>query len=108
MSTIEDFQELQLRVGTVLTAETHDGTRKSAYKLLIDLGPWGEKQSSAQVTDRYRPDELVGRQVVVVTGMPPRRVAGYRSDVLILGALTDSGAVLLNPDAAVAPGSEVA
>ena len=108
MSTIEDLQTLQLRVGTVLSAETHDGARKSACELLVDLGPWGEKQSSAQVTDNYRPDDLVGRQVVVVTGMPPRRVAGYRSDVLILGALTDSGVVLLNPDAAVAPGSEVA
>ncbi len=91
-----------------MAAEIHDGARHPAYKLLIDLGALGKKQSSAQITDRYRPEELVGRQVVAVTGLPPRRVGDYRSDVLILGALTEDGVVLLNSDSAVDPGSEVA
>jgi tRNA-binding protein len=108
MPTIEDFQDLQLRVGTVLTAEAHVGARRPAYQLLIDFGPLGEMQSSAQITDRYQPEELVGRQVVAVTGLPPRHIGGFRSDVLILGALTASGVVLLSTDAAVDPGSEVA
>lgn len=108
MPTIEDFQDLQLRVGTVLTAEAHVGARRPAYQLLIDFGPLGEMQSSAQITDGYQPGELVGRQVVAVTGLPPRHIGGFRSDVLILGALTASGVVLLSTDAAVDPGSEVA
>lgn len=108
MPTIEDFQDLQLRVGTVLTAEAHVGARRPAYQLLIDFGPLGEMQSSAQIADRYQPEELVGRQVVAVTGLPPRHIGGFRSDVLILGALTASGVVLLSTDAAVDPGSEVA
>lgn len=108
MPTIEDFQALQLRIGTVVAAETHDGAKRPAYKLLIDLGALGDKQSSAQITDRYQPEDLVGRQVVAVTGLPPRRVGDYRSDVLILGALTDDGVVLLSSDVTVDPGSEVA
>ncbi len=108
MPTIEDFQALQLRVGTVVTAEIHEGARRPAYKLLIDVGTLGHKQSSAQIAANYQPDELVGRQVVVVTGFVPRQVGDYRSDVLILGAVTDSGVVLLNSDTEVDPGSEVA
>lgn len=97
-----------MRVGTVLTAEAHVGARRPAYLLLIDFGPLGEMQSSAQITDRYQPEELVGRQVVAVTGLPPLYIGDFRSDVLILGALTASGVVLLNTDVAVDPGSEVA
>ena len=108
MPTIEDFRDLQLRVGTVLTAQAHVGARRPAYQLLIDFGPLGEMQSSAQITDRYQPEELVGRQVVAVTGLPPLQIGDFRSDVLILGALTASGVVLLNTDAAVDTGSEVA
>jgi tRNA-binding protein len=91
MPTIEDFQDLQLRIGTVLTAEAHVGARRPAYQLLIDFWPLGDMQSSAQITDRYQPEELVGRQVVAVTGLPPRHIGGFRSDVLILGASTASG-----------------
>ncbi|MEE8491317.1 MAG: tRNA-binding protein [Acidimicrobiia bacterium] len=108
MPTIEDFQDLQLRVGTVLTVEAHVGARRPAYQLLINFGPLGEMQSSAQIADRYQPEELIGRQVVAVTGLPPLNIGGFRSDVLILGALTASGVVLLNTDVAVDPGNEVA
>ncbi len=108
MPTIEDFQNLQLRVGTVLTVEAHVGARRPAYQLLIDFEPLGEMQSSAQITDRYQPGELVGRQVVAVTGLPPLNIGGFRSEGLILGALSASGVALLNTDAAVDPGNEVA
>lgn len=97
-----------MRVGTVLTVQAHVGARHTAYELLIDFGPLGELKSSAQITDRYQPEELVGRQVVAVTGLPPLHISDFRSDVLILGALTSSGVVLLDTDVAVDPGSEVA
>jgi tRNA-binding protein len=106
--TIDDLHGLQIRAGTVVRAEVHDSARDPAYRLWIDFGPLGEKQSSAQITDRYTPEGLVGRQVIAVAGFEPRRVGGFRSDVLVLGALVDGGVVLLAPDAEVPPGSEIA
>ncbi|MEN8042007.1 MAG: tRNA-binding protein [Actinomycetota bacterium] len=106
--TFEDFEALGMRVGIVLRAEPNDGARDAAYKLWIDLGSGEPVQSSAKITDRYRSDDLVGRQVVVVTGFESLRVGGFRSDVLVLGALTEGGVVLLEPDTEVPPGSPVA
>ena len=108
MPTIDDFAALEIRAGTVLRAEANTGSRHPAFKLWIDFGELGELQTSAKITDRYGASELVGRQVVAVTGLEPLRVGGFRSDVLVLGALTDEGVVLLNIDAAVPPGSVVA
>ena len=107
MPTIDDFEQLALRIGTVTRAELHQASRHPAIKLWIDFGPLGERQSSAKVTDRYQPSDLVGRQIVAVTGFPAMRVGGFRSDVLVLGALTDDGVVLLNVDESVPPGSVV-
>jgi tRNA-binding protein len=106
--TLEEFEALGLRVGTVVRAEANDGARDPAYKLWIDLGSTEPVQSSAKITDRYEADALVGRQVIVVTGFAPMRVGGFRSDALVLGALTDDGVVLLAPGETVAPGSIVA
>lgn len=108
MPTISDWHELAVRVGTVVRAETNEGSRRPAYRLWIDFGEFGVLQSSAKITDRYEEGSLVGTQVVAVTGFDPIRVAGFRSDVLILGALTPDGVVLLRPDTPVAPGSEIA
>ncbi|WKZ82971.1 MAG: tRNA-binding protein [Acidimicrobiia bacterium] len=108
MPNIDDWSSLQVRAGTVLRAEPNDGARQPAYRLWIDFGPDGVLQSSAKITDRYTAEELVGRQIVAVTGFEPMRVAGFRSDVLVLGALTSEGVVLLRPDHPVAPGAEVA
>lgn len=108
MPTLDDWHELAVRIGTVLRAENNDGARDPAYRLWIDFGPYGEVQSSAKITDLYSIDELVGRQVVAVTGFPPLRVGGFRSDVLVLGALTDAGVVLLQPDRPVSDGADVA
>lgn len=106
--TLEEFEALGLRVGTVVRAESNDGARDPAYRLWIDLGSQGPVQSSAKVVDRYETDDLVGRQVVVVTGFAPIRVGGFRSDVLVLGVLTDDGVVLLAPSEPVPPGSTIA
>lgn len=108
MPTIEDFEALMIRTGRVLGAEPNTESRHPALKLWIDFGELGELQSSAKITDGYTASDLVGRQVVAVTGMEPMRVGGFRSDVLVLGAMTDQGVVLLNIDAPVPPGSEVA
>ncbi len=95
-------------MGTILTARPHPTARKPSLQLSIDFGDAGVKQSSAQLTERYSPDRLVGRQVAAVLGFPPRRVADYTSEVLVLGAMvSDSDVVLLQPDQPVANGARI-
>lgn len=106
--TFEDFEALGLVVGTVLRAETNDGARDPAYKLWIDLGTGDVAQSSAKITDLYGIGDLIGRQIIVVTGFEPIQVGGFRSDVLVIGALTTNGVVLVTADTEVPPGATVA
>lgn len=108
MPTIDDFEALAIRAGIVLRAEPNEAARHPSIKLWIDFGSLGELQSSAKITDRYTPADLIGRQVVAVTGFEPMRVAGFRSDVLVLGAMENGQVVLLNIDDPVAPGSVIA
>jgi len=98
--TFEDFQRVEMRVGRIVAAEPFPEARKPAYKLRIDFGPEiGIKQSSAQLTTLYKHEELIGRLVVGVVNFPPRRVAGFNSEVLVLGAADSEGAVvLLHPE----------
>lgn len=106
--SVEDFFRIDIRVGTVLRAESFPAARKPAYRLWVDFGPLGVRQSSAQITALYRPEDLVGRQVVAVVNFPPRTVAGFRSEVLLLGAPTQGGAItLLAPDAYAPDGERV-
>jgi len=106
--TIGDWHNLAVRSGTVVRAELEEAARHPAYRLWIDFGELGRLQSSAKITDLYDAEELLGTQVIAVTGFEPMHVAGFRSDVLVLGVITDDGVVLLRPDRAVPPGSEIA
>ena len=108
-ATIEDFERLDLRVARVLSAEPLAGARVPAYKLRLDFGPGGQKQSSAQLARTYPdPASLVGRLVIAVVNLPPRRVAGFRSEVLVLGALAPAGQIpLLGVDEGAEPGQRI-
>lgn len=109
MPTPDEFFAMDLRVGTVLRAEPFPEARKPSIKLDIDFGPeLGVRRSSAQLTVHYTPDSLTGRQVVAVVNIGTRRVAGFTSEVLVLGAMPDATeVVLLRTDHPVANGTRI-
>ena len=109
MATMEDFDRLDIRAGTVLRCEPFPEARKPAYKLWIDFGePIGTKASSAGLTDLYRPEELVGRQVLGVVNFPPRKIGPFISEVLTLGVYAENDAVVLvSPDRPVPNGARL-
>jgi tRNA-binding protein len=95
LNPVDAFEMLDLRVGRVLRAEPNDRARKPAYKLWIDFGPLGEKSSSAQLRALYRADELVGRLVIAAVNLGTRNIAGFPSEVLVLGLSDPEGNVVL-------------
>ena len=104
----EEFERLDLAVGRVVEVEAFPEARRPAWRLTIDLGLRGVRRSSAQIT-HYAREELLGRQVVCALGFPPKRIAGFESELLVLGALSgEHGVVLLRPDREVEDGSAVA
>jgi tRNA-binding protein len=105
----EDFERVDVRVGRVVEAKPFLEARKPSIKLSIDFGPEvGEKRTSAQITEHYTLDSLVGRQVVAVVNFPPKRIAGFKSEVLVLGVPDEAGeVVLLSPDLEVPPGGRM-
>lgn len=94
-ATWADFQRVGLRAGTVRKVELFPEARKPAFKLWIDFGPFGIKPSSAQLTALYTAEDLLGRQVICATGLGAKRVAGFRSEVLVTGFAREDGAIVL-------------
>ena len=107
--TWEDFEKIDVRVGRVVAAEPFPEARRPSIKLTIDFGPEvGEKRTSAQLTARYAVESLIGRTVVAVVNFPPKRIAGFKSEVLVLGVPDEAGeVVLLSPDREVPPGGRM-
>ena len=93
--TWADFEKVEIRTGTVVAVEAFPQARKPAYKLTIDFGSLGTKRTSAQLTKLYQTEELVGKQVVAVVNFPPKQIATFMSECLVLGAITDDGTVTL-------------
>lgn len=99
MAVFEDFMKLDIRAGTIIDVKEFKKARKPAYQLLIDFGPdIGEKKSSAQITALYKKEDLLGRQVLAVVNFPPRQIADFMSEVLVLGTYSRDGVVLAVPE----------
>jgi tRNA-binding protein len=106
---LADFQRVDLRVGRIVAVEEFPEARRPSYKLTIDFGPLGVKRSSAAIRPWYAPDDLIGRLIIAVVNLPVRRVAGFPSEVLVLGAIQPDGRVILpQPDQPIDPGNPIA
>ena len=108
MATFDDFMKLDIRVGTVVEAKPFEKAKKPAYQLKVDFGgELGIKNSSAQITDHYTPEDLIGKQVMAVVNFPPRQIANFFSEVLVLGTYSEGGVVLITPDKPVQNGDKL-
>lgn len=108
MATFEDFSKLDIRVGTIIQANNFEKAKNPAHQLQIDFGESiGIKKSSAQITDLYKTGDLVGMQVLAVVNFPPRQIADFMSEVLVLGTYSDGGVVLIKPDKEVQNGDKL-
>lgn len=108
MANFDDFLNLDIRVGTIVSAKNFEKARKPAYQLEVDMGEeLGIKRSSAQITDHYSPEELVGKQVLAVVNFPPRQIANFFSEILVLGTYSEGGVVLIRPDKPVKNGDKL-
>ena len=108
MATFDDFMKLDIRVGTIVEAKVFEKAKKPAYQLVVDFGEEiGMKKSSAQITQQYLADELVGKQVLAVVNFPPRQIANFMSEVLVLGTYSEGGVVLITPDKEVKNGDKL-
>lgn len=108
MITFDDFAKIDIRVGEIVKAEVFEKARRPAYKLLVDFGDeLGIKKSSAQITNLYKIEDLVGKQVLAVVNFPPRQIADFMSEVLVLGTYSKDGVVLIQPERIVKKGDKL-
>ena len=108
MIEYSDFSKIDIRVGTIISAEIFKEVKRPAIKMQIDFGPFGIKKTSAQITDHYTPVDLIGMQVSAVVNFPPKQIANMMSECLVLGAVDDENRVtLLNPNSQVKNGLKV-
>ena len=108
MATFDDFMKLDIRVGTIIAVELFEKAKKPAYQLKIDFGnEIGIKKSSAQITEVYKTEDLEGKQVLAVVNFPPRQIADFMSEVLVLGTYSKEGVVLITPDIKVENGDRL-
>ena len=107
MLTFDDFKKVDMRVGTIVDASINKGARKPAYKLKVDLGELGIKNSSAQITSVYKPEDIIGKQVICVVNFEPIKISEVKSEVIVLGLDTDLGVVLLTTERNVTNGKRV-
>ena len=107
--SFDDFLSVDIRIGTVLEARPLEGARTPSIRMLIDFGATiGQKKSAAQITEHYRAEDLVGRQVMGAVNFPPRQIGKFMSEVLTLGFADDTGAIrLASPDAPIANGTRM-
>lgn len=106
--TWDDFMKVEMRVGTIISAEEFKEARNPAYKMIIDFGEFGNKKTSAQIMELYRPEDLIGRQVVAVINFPPKQIANFMSECLVLGGIGESKEVtLLFPERKVKNGTRI-
>lgn len=103
----EDFAKIEIRVGTIIHAETFKEAKNPAYKIKVDFGDFGIRKTSAQVTKLYNTDELIGKQVVAVVNFPPKQIANMQSECLILGAVNADEVTLLSTDKKVKNGLRI-
>ena len=107
MIQFDDFLKVDIRVGTILEAKVFEKAKKPAYQLKIDFGELGVKKSSAQITEVYKPTDLIGKQVLAVVNFPPKQIADFISEVLVLGTYSKDGVVLITPDKKVENGDKL-
>ena len=108
MLELAEFEKVEMRVGTIVNVKPNKRARIPAYKVTVDFGEKiGLKNSSAQITELYKPDELIGKQVIAVMNFEPIRIADVKSEVRILGADSEKGCILLNPERPVKNGNKI-
>jgi tRNA-binding protein len=108
MLTWNDFEKVEMRVGTIIEVNDFPKARKPAFQLKVDFGEFGIKKSSAQITDLYTKESLLGQQIIAVVNFPPKQIANFMSECLVLGLVGEAkGIVLLNPSEKVSNGLRV-